>query len=88
MRPVETPDQPTADSAVVARTAARLLETGKGVDLASTLTTLAVLVLAIVWGLGTLAPAHLMWTLVVILVLGLAQKYYAVRVTAVRLKTE
>ena len=80
MRPIETPGQPTADSAGVARAAARLLETGKLVDLASTLTTLAVLVLAIVWGLGHLAPAHLMWTLVVILVLGLAQKYYALRV--------
>jgi hypothetical protein len=74
------PGTGATESAAIARAAARLLASGRAVDLASTLTTIAVLVLAIVLVVVHHSPARHTWLLGVIVALGLAQKYYAVRV--------
>lgn len=74
-----TPAASAIESAAIARAVARLLASGRAVDLASTLTTIAVLLFAVVWAVASAVAANLVWPLVAILALGLAQKVYAVR---------
>lgn len=70
-----------SESAAMARMTIRLLRTGRVVDVGSTLTTLVVLVLAIILPGGRFEPAQLIGLLAAILIFGLVQKFYAIRVT-------